>query len=72
MCRALSSLLVSETTKADPRSVLAVTQSPTSSWDYNYNDLYKRDVGLMMLEGQGGNIDTNTSEGRMMFNLFVV
>lgn len=35
-------------------------------------DLTKRGVGLRILEGQGSNIDTNTSEGRMIFNLFAV
>ena len=36
------------------------------------DDLTRREVGLRILEGQGSNIDTNTSEGRMMFNLFAV
>ncbi|MYA99276.1 recombinase family protein, partial [Candidatus Poribacteria bacterium] len=36
------------------------------------NDLDKREVGFRILEGQGSNLDTNTTEGRLMFNLFAV
>ena len=36
------------------------------------NDLDKREVGFRILEGQGSNLDTNTAEGRMLFNLFAV
>ncbi|MDE2676115.1 MAG: recombinase family protein [Paracoccaceae bacterium] len=34
--------------------------------------LTRRDVGLRILEGQGSNLDPNTAEGRMLFNLFAV
>jgi len=33
-------------------------------------DLAKREVGFRILEGMGSKIDTNTTEGRLMFNLF--
>ena len=36
------------------------------------DDLTRRKIGLRILEGQGSNINTSTSEGRMMFNLFAV
>ena len=36
------------------------------------NDLDKREVGFRILEGQGSNLDTNTTDGRLMFNLFAV